>query len=359
MQIAHTQQQMATPDLTVEVDGTSPAEWSELLERFEDANIYQTWAYGAVSWGEKNLSHLVLKRCGVPAAMAQVRLVRIAGIKWGIAYLRWGPVCHLKQTDLDPGLVNAVGAALRAEYVQRRHMFLRVLPNAFFETPRAVAFQSAFADFRTEPFGSGQTYRTLVLDLAPPLEQLRKGFDQKWRNCLNRAEKNGLNLVEAGGADAFPAFIKIFDEMMARKKFETSTNIHDFSRMQAALPPGQRMKVLLCEHEHRLVAGLVGTAMGNSGIYLHGATSDSGMKLQGAYVLQWRMIQLLKETGIRYYNLGGINPETNPGVYHFKRGVSGQDVLYLPAFTACESWLSRTLMRVGAMTRGRLRKTRK
>ena len=36
---------------TVKIDQISKDEWSELLPRFDDATIYQTWSYGAVRWG--------------------------------------------------------------------------------------------------------------------------------------------------------------------------------------------------------------------------------------------------------------------------------------------------------------------
>ena len=35
-----------------------PSRGPEMLDRFSDANIYQTWAYGAVRWGAKGLSHI-------------------------------------------------------------------------------------------------------------------------------------------------------------------------------------------------------------------------------------------------------------------------------------------------------------
>ena len=60
----------------VEVDRASPAEWSQMLDLFDDANIYQTWSYGGVRWGEGNLSHLVLKRAARSWGLAQVRVVR-------------------------------------------------------------------------------------------------------------------------------------------------------------------------------------------------------------------------------------------------------------------------------------------
>ena len=307
-------------------------------------------------WGGRSLSHLVLKRDGQIMAMAQLRIVRPGNFRCGIAHLRWGPLCHRKHSDLDVEMVRNMAAALREEYVLKRGLFLRVLPSAFLETPRAKVFQTAFSDYETEPFGPGETYRTFVLDLEPPLDVLRKKLDQKWRNQLNRAEKNGLKFRKEAGKDAFQSFIRMYEQMWARKRFDTSSEIREFERMQQELSANQRLRVLICEQGGVPVAGLVGTALGDSGIYLFGATSDQGMNSKGSYMLQWRMIQWLKENGIRYYNLGGINPEKNPGVYHFKQGLSGQDVLYLPPLFSCASRLSKAFVRVGAMANGRLRR---
>ena len=38
----------------------------------------------------------------------------------------------------------------------------------------------------------------------------------------------------------------------------------------------------------------------------------------------------IKEKGLRYYDLNGINPETNPGTYHFKRGLAGKKGRWRP-----------------------------
>jgi lipid II:glycine glycyltransferase (peptidoglycan interpeptide bridge formation enzyme) len=338
----------------VEVDQVAASEWSGLLDLFEDANIYQTGAYGAVRWGRRNLSRLVLKREGQVVAMAQLRIVAPGNFKCGVAYLRWGPLCHRKGSKLDPAIVRAMAAALREEYARRRGLFLRILPNAFLETPRAAVFQSAFEQYGSEPFGPGDTYRTLLLDLEPPLEMLRKQLDPKWRNQLNRAEKNGLQIVE-GSPDGFQMFLRIYEEMLARKQFDTATDVREFERMQQELPVNQQLRVLVCKHEGIPAAGLVATALGTSGIYLFGATSDQGMTAKGSYLLQWLTVKWLKENGIRYYNLGGINPQRNPGVYHFKQGLSGQDLLYMPPLVSCANLLSAAFVKAGKMTKGRLR----
>ncbi len=50
------------------------------------------------------------------------------------------------------------------------------------------------------------------------------------------------------------------------------------------------------------------------------------MKNNGSYLLQWEMIKWLKQRGCQKYDLGGINLDDNPGVYHFKSGITNQEV---------------------------------
>lgn len=313
----------------VEVDAVNAAQWSELVDKFEDANLYQTWAYGEVRWQIGNLSHLVLKEDERPVAIAQVRLMKLAGSRFGIAYLRWGPLCQPKGSELREEVVHAMAVALKQEYAVKRGMSLQVLPNACAGTARARIFEAAFSGYRRENFPPGTTTRTLVLDLAKPLDQLRKNFDPKWRNKLSGAEKNNLTLVEGHSEELFQKFVALFHEMHSRKQFAAPAKIEDFALMQRKLAPSQKMKVFICEENGTPVAGAVIAAMGSGGIYLHGATSDNGLKAKGSYLLQWAAIQRLKQQGVRFYDLGGINPDKNPGVYTFKNGMSGQDMFYM------------------------------
>ena len=343
----------------VEVDRATPAEWSEMLDLFDDANLYQTWSYGGVHWGEKSLSHLVLKRAGEVLGLAQVRVIRPTRFKFGMAYLRWGPLYERRGRPIDPEIAVAMARSLEEEYVGKRELFLRILPNAFAGSPRAAAIQSAFARFTPEPLIADNTYRTFVVDLSPSIEDLRLKLDPKWRNKLSGAEKNKLEVVEGKGngecGDAYETFCLIYNQMRKRKTFDTTVDVEEFGRIQQDLPESQRMKVLICEDKGVPVAGLVASAMGDSAIYLLGATSDEGLKSKGAYLLQWTMMKWLKERGIRWYDLGGIDPEGNPGVYSFKKGFSGLDITQLSPLVACDSMVSTTIVRAGLAMRRALR----
>jgi lipid II:glycine glycyltransferase (peptidoglycan interpeptide bridge formation enzyme) len=332
--------QTASCSLAVQVDGQTPQSWSGILAQFADANIYQTWAYGAVRWGSRNLSHLVIRREGRVLAAAQLRIARLPLIPAGVAYLRWGPMCQTTGSLLDLTLVTATISALRQEYVKRRGLVLQIIPHAFSGSDRAATFQSSFSQSGMQPEPSLGHYQTIVVDLSPTAEVLRKRLDQKWRNQLNRAEKNGLVLEVSDGHEAYREFVRLYEAMWQRKRFKTSVDVQEFGRIQELLLGSARMQTFLARSDGQYVGALVSSLMGDTGIYLLGATNERARELKAAYFLQWQAMLWLKERGACWYDLGGIDPVANPGGYHFKSGLGGNEVAQLPSHAASGGALS-------------------
>lgn len=324
------------------VDQITEPQWSNALDTFRDANIYQTWSYGEQRWGSQRISRLVVKRDGKVVAMAQTALVRAWSMRMGIAQLRWGPLVRPTDVPVDADAARIMADALHAEYVRRRGLYLRVLAPGWNPSENATALTAAFAAYATEPFAPGESYRTMVVDLRQSPQAIRARLDQKWRNQLNRAERNALTVSEPVGSDAFASFARLYEQMVERKGI-AAADVRQFERMQEQLPGRQQLKVLICSENGAPVAGLVASAIGRTGIYLLGATNEQGMKSKGAYLLQWRMMLWLKQVGAEFYDLGGINPDTNPGVYHFKQGMGGEDVRYIAPLVAFGSTASRLI----------------
>jgi lipid II:glycine glycyltransferase (peptidoglycan interpeptide bridge formation enzyme) len=312
-------------EYSVEIDKATPSQWDEYLALFDDASIYQTWAYGAVSWGEKNLSHLVLKRNGRLAGIAQLRIVRVPLLSAGIAYLRWGPLHRLSGESSDCSALPELLAAIRREYATNRGLLVRIVPHIFEKEAAAGDFLEACRSAGFVTTTSARTYRTLRLDMSPPLDQIRKGLDQKWRNQLNGASRNNLTITEGTSDALFNSFLSAYRDLRSRKRFDSTVSADGFRRIQKELTQRARMLVLLAERDGELQAGFVGSVFGDTGIYLLGATTAAGMKSKASYLLQWRFLEILKSKNCRWYDLGGVNPETNPGVYHFKCGLGGEN----------------------------------
>ena len=322
-----------------EVDTVKEKEWSDLLGLFEDANIYQTWAYGKVRWGERNLSHIILKKNQEVVSIAQLRIFRPPFFKSGMAYLTWGPVFRRRGESSDLAHGIEMVKALYQEYVVSLRMFLRVKSHAINDAYNRIF--SAFNELGFRSNGEASSYRTLMVDLSPSEAEIRKRFAQKWRNQLNRAEKNDLQVIEGSNVDLYDTFISLFEEMLSRKKFKPGVDIHQFREIQEQLENPLKMIIFLCHHNGKAVSSLVGSAIGTRGIYLLGATNSDGMLNKASYLLQWRMIRWLNEQGCKWYDLGGINPEINPGVYHFKAGLGGTESFHIAQLDAYGDLSSR------------------
>ena len=317
-------------DFDIQVDGQSPDSWAEVLSGFTDASIYQSWPYGAVRWGKRQLSHLVLRQHGQVRAAAQLRVARLPVVPAGLAYLRWGQF-HRRGQPFDAAVVGAMVSALRREYVCRRGLALQIIPSAFLASDRRPAFVRAFEAAGLRPQPALGAYRTVLVDLSSDVPTLRKRLQQKWRNQLNRAEKSGLLLEVSDTDEAYQAFVPLYDGMWARKRFEASVDVTEFGRVQERLAGGARLQTFTARSEGQPVGALVCSLMGEHAIYLLGATNERARELKAAYALQWQAMMWLKERGARIYDLGGIDPVANPGGYHFKSGFGGAEVTQLDA----------------------------
>lgn len=332
----------------IEVDGASEERWNVLVKAFEDASIYQSWAYGAVRWGEHKLSHLVLKQDGVPVGAAQVCIWMLPLNAGGFAYIPWGPLWRRRGSQSTDGVFSAIIRALREEYVQKRGLLLRVAPS--FSGKQYPTEADVLAEHSFHRSQSHSPYRTLVLDLSPTLEEIRKNLKQKWRNQLNKAEKIDLEVISGTGDDMYSTFLDLQREMMRRKRYNTEMDYEEFGRVQERLPEDLKMKIFTCKSAGEPMCVTIISAIGSTAIYLLGASATGGMKLNGSNLVHWRIIQWLKENGYQTYDLGGIDPGGNKGVFRFKIGIagkSGQELYHLGHFESWRNPLSHLAVRLG------------
>lgn len=336
----------------VETDSISKEEWETLMLQFRDATINQTWSFGAGLSGGSNLSHLVLKRDNEVVAAAQVRIETLPIIRAGIAYLGWGPMWQRWDREDNLEDFQQIVKSLRDEYATKRGLLLTVLPNKWDSDSDANVLGSILT---TEAFQWRQSsHRTLLVNLEPSLDDLRRQLRQRWRNYLKRVEKENMLIHEGCGDDLFDKFKGIYKEMHARKKYPADIDIEKYAAIQRDLPDALKLRILLCESNGELMAGAVFSTIGDTGIYSLGATSNKGIKSRASYLIHWRMVRWLKENGYRTYDLGGTDPEKTPGTYQFKAGICGKDaeeVRRVGEFVACESAVSSSVVKCGYLGR--------
>jgi lipid II:glycine glycyltransferase (peptidoglycan interpeptide bridge formation enzyme) len=335
-----------------EIDIATEQTWSELVLTFDDANIYQTWQHGAVVAGHRNLSRVVVKHDGSVVAMALVRVKKMPVLGVGVAYVFWGPLWRQKGDAPNAEHFRQAVRALRNEFVCKRGMTLWILPLLIDDG--SPIYNAILAEEGLLPTEEATRGRTILMDLGQPLSIIREGMASHWKRELKVAEKNKLQIVEGTSGELFDRFIEMYKEMVSRKKFVEPNDIYQFKEIQSRLPEALKMKVLLCESSAGLCAGAIYSLIGNSAVYLFGATSSAGMKSRGSYFLQWRILEELKQQDAMIYNLNGINPTVNPGTYKFKNdlaGTCGRDVFYVGRFDAYPNGLSSFMIRLASSIR--------
>lgn len=309
-------------DYRAEIDCIEEKRWGELLLEFNDATLHQTWSSGAIKWGEKNLSHLILRRDSEVVAMAQISIRKLPFIKGGIATLYWGPLWRKKGRPVDCVILDKMIEELENEYVAKRGFLFRIWPAGFENSEDTISELEKHGYIRNNTVHS---YRTLLLDLSPSLDELRKNLNPKWRNKLKLAEKSDLVLMEGSNDNMYVTFLEMLQETISRKNFVPGIDYTQYRKVQNNLPEYLKMKIFICTFEGKPVSGGVFSAIGRTGTYLLGATTDKGLKIRGSSnLINWAGMKWFKERGCQSYDLGGIDSRKNPGVYTFKRGIAGK-----------------------------------
>ena len=345
--------------VSVQVDNVSKASWSEIIRSFGDANIYQTWPYEVTRSGRANVSHLVIKQGESVIAVAQARLIRIPYLGLGVAYVRWGPLWKRRNYTVDKEVFRQALRALRDEYVGRRGLILRVLSNL--HDSATGEFREILKEEGYVPQVRAKPHRTIVMDIRSSLEDLYQGLHQKWRYNLKKARKRNLEIVEGEDDVLFEAFEGIHAQMRDRKQLVGLTDPALFRKIQNELGPNQKLRVILCKADGEVCSGGICSALGDTGIYLFGATSNHGTKTYASYLVHWKMLEWVRNQGCQSYDLNGINPISNPGGYQFKAqlgGIFGHDFHLLSEFDAYPNIVSKMLVSIGDRLRTKLRNSR-
>jgi Acetyltransferase (GNAT) domain len=301
-------------------------DWSDSASGFLDYNYRHVWEFDTACADRVGAQseHVALVQAGATLGLADLRIKRIPVLGTGIAYINGGPLVRRNDPHDVDRLRGCLGALVR-EYAQKQGLVLRVMgpvgPEAWIVSQRA-----AFAEAGFTLSHAANPYRTLLLDLNKPLDEIRKGLAQKWRNCLNHSERRDLVVRTGTSPDLLRTFCDLFAQFVGRKQFEVDLLPPFYLAVQEQLPERERFHIHLAQWEDRVVAGHVASFLGDTCVYLLGATSEEGLRTKAAYLLQWRVIQSAHEKGLKWYDLGGIDPEANPGVHHFKRGLGAQEI---------------------------------
>lgn len=242
---------------------------------------------------------------------------------FSLAYVPFGPA--LDPVEGRGEFLSNLARALRI-HLPRTTLFLR------FDLPWRRTGESPLASARpraTKAASNMQPPDTVIVDIAPPLEQVLASMKSKTRYNVRLSGKKGV-MVSEGGPHDIDRWYALYQETSSRDRIAIHSRAYYQGLFHASQSyPGVKpaVKLLLARHGEELLAGNIVAFWKNRAAYLYGASSGEKRNLMPTYALQWEAIRMAREAGCTSYDLYGVPPQPDPdhpmfGLYQFKTGFS-------------------------------------
>jgi len=331
--------------IQVLVDSSDKQAWEEGIRRFRDYSVYQTHVYQQVRAGmdRQRLVQLAAVNGADIVLMCHLRVKSLRWCPFQIGYVQAGPLMVGKE-GVHPELAEAL-RALRQACRDIGISVLRLIPNVS-RTGFGEQIEQALtaAGFVRSPIVA--PYHTILVSLTESHEEIRSHIDRESRRVLRKAESLPIEVEASTSQESFDELERLYATAKTRKGF-LGLDSRIFAAMQQKLAAQDKAIVLLARHEGQCVTAHATTHWGNTAVPILTASNEAGLRLGTSYLLWWKAYCMAKERGMEYYDLGGIDPVANPGVYHFKCGLGGQDVTAPGPVEYQPSALKRTLVNSG------------
>ncbi len=318
---------------------TQREEWDSFVQAHPGGHLLQSWGWGELKagygWSPLRLALRDEEQRIVAVAQVLRRTAPHVPLRLGhLAYIPKGPVLDWSQPALGEIFISQLHTLLRRQGA----LALRVEPDCIVWSGDEAAnggcdgckeelLKAGFS--RVRPI---QPVRTILLDLAPDESALLAGMKEKWRYNVRLASRKGVTVRVAQTLDDVIAWYDLMRTTGERDQFGIHTCRY-YCDVWRIFAPSQQVRLLLAEHEERLLAGIFVGLFAGQGIYLYGASSNESRNLMPNYLLQWEAIRWVRQQGAREYDFWGI-PETEDegeamaGVYRFKHGWGGRVVTF-------------------------------
>jgi len=306
----------------LEIKDFGQEKWNDIVSDIDTLSLMQTWEFGEAkaetgSWKvSRAVFHIDNETVG--AAQAMIRTVPL--LNRGLIWINRAPL--LKNSDpTQPDVYVSILRELKKYWVDKKKMYLRIAPPLMASDENYAIFKKAGYLQVTKTDG----WASDIVDLSLSLEELRKGLQQKWRNCLNKAERGEVT-CETGSSDILmDELLDDYKALLDKIGFGANLTPTFVRTMQNLLPDSRKMTVFAGRQDGEKLGSILIASYCDTCIYLIGATNNTGRKVNANHYLIWNAICEMKKRGYRWFDVGGAHPDNTPqGILHFKRGLRGK-----------------------------------
>ena len=310
------------------------AAWQAHLEATASGDFLHDWAWAEVAAFDRQPQRrylLVEDGAVVGIVAAQARALLRGREFW---YVPHGPVLDYADPRAAERL-RAMCIGLRNAAAQHAAIAVKLEPRLANDDPGTSAFDGRGLRRRPETLQVGHTR---VVELADD-ETLLAGFDKDTRYGVRRAEREGVAVTTVDdGADerAIHELHRLVGETQQRAGFPMPP-LERYRIAWRSLATAGRAAILEARRDGELLASGMVVIEGDRSFYLFSGSrrEERGEpKRYASYALQWAMMRLARDRGVRIHDLWGIAPPGSGedhawhGVGLFKKGFGGREVAW-------------------------------
>lgn len=169
---------------------------------------------------------------------------------------------------------------------------------------------------------------TIWIDLSAGIDAIQKRIDKQWMYGTRRAVREGVKVICASSSEDVSEFYHMCSDISQSKGFQLPGSEALMKLLQHAFhADDQGMYLFLAKYEGRIAGGAFVARSGSHVHYLWGATDRELSRQRVGEAVQWAVIEWAVSKGCVRYDLEGIDPVNNPGVYAFKKKMGGVEVV--------------------------------
>lgn len=293
-------------------------EFDSFVASSPKGHMMQASAWGKVKNNWDWRGFICRDNSGNIKGVCAVLLRKMPMMPWSMMYAPRGPVCDLADADTIKELLSEI-----KKYGEKNKAYaLTIDTDALIENTcyidllKEIGFK--FKDNSLE-YNTIQSRYIFRMDLRNKTEdEAMMMIHSKARNCVRRAIKEGVEIVEKG-PESVDEFHKIMLITGERDNFATRGPEY-FKRVMDAF--GDNARICFAYYNGEAIGCTLHVLYGDKVWWLYGASSNEHRDLQPNYLLQWEAIKWTISKGAGWYDLrGGYPDENNPlhGIFMFKK----------------------------------------
>jgi hypothetical protein len=303
------------------------AHWDAALALLPGSSLYQSCAWGryrsAMGWQ-------VVRAIGRDANYAIVAMVQMLMRRRLGMHIIWIPG--------GPAGESRLWAASLAEWLRKRfgplaYCRLNILAEQDSDSVKALR------DHRwRRPKARLGTGLSLKLNLRGNEAERMSAASANWRHNLRRSAKYGFTVERWKSPDP-NQMATVYREMEGLKGLGQQ---HSETGLRAMIDGlGERLLVFRSlDRDGNLLAFRAGGIFRDQAWDLLAAATRAGRKVYASHATLWALLEVCRQHGALDYDLGGVDPVGNKGVFDFKHGTGARVVEYLGEW----EWASTPLL---------------